>query len=209
MTGALVTVEGVEGGGKTTQAARLARALRAAGRDVVLTREPGGTELGRTLRELLLHTDGVGPATETELLLYLADRAEHVRRVIRPAIERGAIVVADRFSDSTLAYQSWGRGLPLDTVRSLDEFARGGLLPIVTFVLDLPVEEGLARARAVGPADRLESEAVEFHGRVRAGFGEIAAAAPGRVLVLDAREPVEDLARRIAGETLRRLEALG
>jgi dTMP kinase len=147
MSGALVTVEGVEGAGKSTQAARLADALRRDGREVVLTREPGGTELGRALRRMLLDESSPGPTPETELLLYLADRAEHVRRVVRPAIERGAIVIADRFSDSTIAYQSSGRGLARDIVGSIDEFARGGVVPALTFVLDLPPEEG-SRERA-------------------------------------------------------------
>jgi dTMP kinase len=201
MKGALVTVEGPEGAGKTTQAARLADALRRDGREVVLTREPGGTELGRNLRRMLLDEATGGPTAETELLLYLADRAEHVRRVIAPAIERGAVVVADRFSDSTVAYQAWGRGLPLETVRTIDDFARGGVSPLVTFVLDLVPEEGLARARQVGPADRLEREAIEFHRRVRDGFHAIAREAAGRVVMLDARLPIDALSREIADRT--------
>ncbi len=201
MSGHLITVEGVEGGGKTTQAARLAARLREDGRDVLLTHEPGGTDLGRALRRMLLEEATPGPAPETELLLYLADRAEHVRRLIRPALERGTIVVADRFSDSTIAYQSYGRGLALDTVRAIDAFARGGLSPSLTFVLDLPPEQGLARARQVGPADRMEREALEFHQRVRDGFHAIARDEPRRVLVLDARLPIDDLARRIAQRT--------
>ncbi|HZR85062.1 MAG TPA: dTMP kinase [Candidatus Binatia bacterium] len=205
MTGALVTVEGVEGAGKTTQSARLTDALRRDGLDVVLTREPGGTELGRALRRMLLDETSAGPTAETELLLYLADRAEHVRRLIVPALERGAIVVADRFSDSTVAYQSYGRGLPIDTVRAIDDFARGGVAPTLTFVLDLPPEEGLARARAVGPADRLEREAIEFHRRVREGFHAIARSAGGRIVVLDAARPIDELAREIADATRARL----
>lgn len=205
MRGALITVEGVEGAGKTTQSARLADALRRDGREVVLTREPGGTELGRALRRMLLDEGSPGPTAETELLLYLADRAEHVRRVIRPALERGALVIADRFSDSTIAYQSYGRGLPLETVRAIDDFARGGVAPALTFVLDLPPEEGLARAREVGPADRLEREAIAFHRRVREGFHAIARAAADRVVVLDARRPIDELAREIGERTRERL----
>lgn len=205
MNGRLITVDGVEGAGKTTQAARLADALRRDGHDVVLTREPGGTELGRALRRMLLDEASPGPTAETELLLYLADRAEHVRRVIRPVLERGGIVVADRFSDSTIAYQHHGRGLPLATVRELDAFARGGVAPILTFLLDLPPEEGLARARAVAPADRLERETLDFHRRVHAGFHAIARQAPTRVVVLDARLPIDELARLIAERARERL----
>ncbi|MFM7141035.1 MAG: dTMP kinase [Alphaproteobacteria bacterium] len=203
--GALLTVEGVEGAGKTTQASRLVDALRASGREAVLTREPGGTALGRDIRRMLLSLEGETPAPEAELLLYLADRAQHVRRLVAPAIERGAIVVADRFSDSTIAYQAWGRALPLETVRAIDDFARGGVAPLLTFVLDLEPEAGLARARATGPADRLESEAIAFHRRVREGFRAIAAASPDRVVVLDASRPVEELSREIASRALARL----
>ncbi len=204
--GALLTVEGVEGAGKTTQAARLVEALAASGREALLTREPGGTALGRDIRRMLLALDGEVPAPEAELLLYLADRAQHVRRLVGPAIERGAIVVADRFSDSTIAYQAHGRGLPLETVRVIDDFARGGVAPLLTFVLDLDPEAGLARARATGPADRLESEEIAFHRRVREGFRAIAAASPGRVVVLDASRPVDEIAREIASTAMRRLE---
>ena len=205
MKGHLITVEGVEGAGKTTQAARLADALRRDGREVVLTREPGGTELGRTLRRMLLDESTPGPTPETELLLYLADRAEHVRRLVAPAVDRGAIVIADRFSDSTIAYQSYGRGLALATVRTIDAFARGHIAPTLTFVLDLAPEAGLARARQVGPADRLESEALEFHRRVRDGFHAIAHAEPDRVEVVDATLEVDEIARRIVRRTRDRL----
>lgn len=202
-----ITIDGVEGAGKSTQAARLADALRRDGREVVLTREPGGTELGRALRRMLLEDDSPGLTPETELLLYLADRAEHVRRVIQPALARGAIVVADRFSDSTLAYQSFGRGIPLETVRRLDTFARAGVTPGLTFILDLPPDLGLERARATGPADRLEREALEFHRRVRDGFLAIAEAEPARVVLLDARLEIAELARTIAEHARARLAA--
>lgn len=204
---AFITIDGVEGAGKSTQAARLADALRRDGYEVVLTREPGGTELGRALRRMLLEEDSPGPTPETELLLYLADRAEHVRRLVLPALARGAVVIADRFSDSTIAYQSHGRGLPLETVRSLDAFARGGLEPDLTFLLDLPPEVGLERARATGPADRLEREALDFHRRVRDGFLAIAEAEPGRVVLLDGRLDIAELAQRIAAQARARLAA--
>jgi len=193
-----LTFEGVEGSGKSTQTTHLAEALMEAGYEVITTREPGGTELGRKLRAMLLAADAPAPAAETELLLYLADRAEHLARLVRPALERGAVVLADRFSDSTLAYQAYGRGLDRAQVQRLDAFARGGLMPSRTFLLDLPVEQGLARARQVGPADRLELEKIEFHKRVRAGFHELAAAEPARFEVLDAREDRTALATRIA-----------
>lgn len=204
---AFITIEGVEGAGKSTQATRLADALRREGKNVVLTREPGGTELGRTLRRMLLDEPVIEPAPETELLLYLADRAEHVRRLIGPALERGAVVIADRFSDSTIAYQAYGRALPEADVRQLDRFARGDLQPGLTFVLDLPAAEGLERVRSARPADRLERESLEFHERVRAGFAAIAAAEPERVVLLDARREVDDLGRSIAGRALEHLRS--
>ena len=193
-----LTFEGVEGSGKSTQSTLLAEKLAEAGFEVVTTREPGGTELGRQLRSMLLATDALAPAAETELLLYLADRAEHISRLIRPALKRGAVVIADRFADSTLAYQAYGRGLDREQVQKIDAFARQGLMPSRTFLLDLPVEEGLARARQVGPADRLELEKIDFHNRVRDGFHQLAAADPARIRILDARDDAGDLAGRIA-----------
>ena len=169
-----------------------------------LRREDAG--LADRLAAARSNPDSLGPKPEAELLLYLADRAQHVARVVRPAIERGAIVVADRFSDSTIAYQAHGRGLPLPTVRAIDDFARAGVAPLVTFVLDIEPAAGLARARAPGPADRLESEELAFHRRVREGFHAIAASAPERVVVLDATLPVDDLADEIARVALERLD---
>lgn len=197
-----ITFEGIEGSGKSTQAARLADTLKRAGHEVVTTREPGGTELGRKLRMILLEADALAPTMETELLLYLADRAEHVSRLIRPALDRGAIVISDRFSDSTIAYQAYGRGLDLELVRKVDGFARGQVRPGRTILLDLPVEEGLARARETGPADRLEQEKIEFHRRVRHGFHEIAAAESDRVLRFDGLQDLTSLAGSISREIL-------
>ncbi|MDG2307924.1 MAG: dTMP kinase [Candidatus Binatia bacterium] len=202
-----ITIEGVEGAGKTTQAARLADVLRREGHDVVLTREPGGTDLGRRLRHLLLDESSLAPTPQTELLLYLADRAEHVQRLIQPALEKGSVVIADRFSDSMVAYQGHGRGVPVETVRSLDDFARGGIEPALTFVLDLPPEEGLERIRATRSGDRLENEDIEFHRRVRAGFQTIAAEYPQRVTVLDARSDVPAVAAEIAALARKHLGA--
>jgi dTMP kinase len=168
-----VVFEGGEGSGKSTQAARLARRFEREGRDVVATFEPGDTRVGERIRELLL--DGDAPVDATaELLLMLADRAQHVADVIRPALERGAVVVCDRYSPSTIAYQGAGRGLGVDTVERLCAAATGGVEPDVVVVLDVPEE--VATARAAGPPDRLERAGKSFHERVRAAYRELAPA---------------------------------
>ena len=184
--GYFFALEGGEGTGKTTQLRILADDLAGRGFEVVVTYEPGDTPVGRTLRELLLD-----PATsitaETEALLYAADRAEHVAHVIAPALARGAAVISDRYLDSSIAYQGFGRGLDVDQVTRTSLWATGGLLPDLTFVLDLDPQEGLVRARGrSGRADRLEGEALEFHQRVREGFRTLAKAAPARYSVIDA-----------------------
>ena len=194
-----ITIEGVEGSGKTTQVGRLGEALAREGRRVCVTREPGGTPLGSKIRALLLE-ESIEIGLRAELLLMLADRAEHVERTIRPALELGEVVLCDRFSDSTLAYQAFGRGLPLEQVRRADEEARGGLLPDLTLVLDCPVEVGLERTRrrrATAGADRFESEALAFHERVRQGFLALARESPERIRVLDGREPADRLANHV------------
>jgi len=192
MTGIFITLEGGDGAGKTTQAELLESWLEARGLEVVRTREPGGTTLGRSLRELLLHGDDV--SDRAEALLYAADRAQHVATVVRPALERGAAVVQDRYIDSSLAYQAAGRSLPPAEIRELSEWATGGLWPQLTVLLDVSPELAAARRSAAGQqADRLEAEAVEFHERVRAGFLALAAADPERFLVLDAALQIEEL----------------
>ncbi len=191
---AFITLEGVEGCGKSTQARRLAQALRAAGRDVVATREPGGTPLADAVRAIFLDASHGGMSPLTELLLVSAARADHVDRVIRPALERGASVVCDRFVDSTRAYQGGGRGLSREIVDAIESPARAGLLPAVTLLLDLPAEEGLARARrrhaaAAGPDDaptRFDEAEIAFHRRVRSAFLRLAGEEPGRLVVIDA-----------------------
>jgi len=196
-----VTFEGIEGSGKSTHLGHLARHLRTAGHAVVETREPGGTRAGAAVRELLLGGEGIPLAPLTELLLYCADRAQHVAELIRPAVAAGRIVLCDRFSDSTIAYQGYGRGLDLPALRAMDARARDGLMPDLTFLLDCPVDVGLARARQRSVAgDRFEHEAVEFHERVRAGFLALAAAEPTRFRVLDATAPVGDVRRRVVAE---------
>ncbi len=201
-----VTFEGIEGSGKSTQLRLLVERLRAAGRDVVGTREPGGTSLGRALRALLLDTASSALTPTAELLLYCADRAQHVAEVIAPALAAGRMVVCDRFSDSTLAYQGYGRELDVTTIRELDAHARGGVAPGLTFLLDCPVDEGLRRARARShDGDRFENAAREFHARVRAGFQALAAAEPARIHVLDATAPTEQVHALVWAETARRL----
>jgi dTMP kinase len=182
-----VTLEGVEGAGKSTQVARLQAWLVAGGETVVRTAEPDGTPLGLEVRRLLRTESALDPLTEA--LLFVAARAEHVRRVIRPALERGALVVCDRYTDSTVAYQGYGRGGPLDQIVQLNRTATGGLTPGLTLVLDLDAGEGLRRARAregAAEADPFEGLGLEFHERVRKGYWAIQAREPGRVRLVDA-----------------------
>jgi dTMP kinase len=201
-----VTFEGIEGSGKSTQLGHLATHLRATGHDVVETREPGGTPAGLALRRLLLGPEAVPLEPLAELHIYCADRAQHVAAVIRPALDAGRIVLCDRFSDSTIAYQGYGRGIELDTVVDLDRHARDGLQPGLTFLLDLPVSEGLARAHARrGGGDRFEDAPVAFHERIREGFRVLAVAEPERFHVVDATAPVDRIRQHIAAEMERRL----
>lgn len=194
--GLFVVLEGGEGSGKSTQVREIAVWLRDEGFDVLTTREPGATKLGMRLRTILLDKANEGMAARTEALLYAADRAEHVDKVIRPALERGAIVISDRYVDSTLAYQGAGRELDPEDVATINNWATGRLVPDLTILLDIPAEEGLRR-HADRPADRLESENLEFHERVRRCFLELADRAPDRYLVLDAREPQEEITKAI------------
>jgi dTMP kinase len=193
--GLLLALEGGEGAGKSTQARLLAIWLRDQGFDVVATHEPGATKVGMRLRALLLDNTHVGLAPRAETLMYAADRAEHVAAVINPALERGAIVVTDRYVDSSLAYQGAGRHLPVAEVAQLNTWATGGLLPELTIVLDLPPSKGLGRRARSG--DRLEAEPGDFHQRVRAGFLARAKADPDRYLVLDAMRDPGELSREI------------
>jgi dTMP kinase len=194
-TGLLLALEGGEGAGKSTQARLLAIWLRDQGYDVVATNEPGATKVGMRLRALLLDTAHAGLSPRAETLMYAADRAEHVASVILPALERGAIVVTDRYVDSSLAYQGAGRRLSVREVAELNRWATGGLQADLTILLDLPPAAGLGRRER--SADRLEAEPAEFHQRVRAGFLALADADPGRYLVLDATRPPGDLSREI------------
>jgi dTMP kinase len=191
-----ITFEGPEGCGKTTQARRLAAALEAHGRRVCLTREPGGTPIAEQVRGVLLSPDNAGMLPETETLLYLAARAQHTADVIRPALLAGVTVLCDRYTDSTLAYQGHGHGLPLPILRQMDAFATGGLQPDLTIYLDLPVVVGLARKRGA-EWNRLEGQAISFHERVRAGYLALIEQTPERFVVFDAQRSVEELATAI------------
>jgi dTMP kinase len=193
--GLLLALEGGEGAGKSTQARLLAIWLRDQGFDVVATHEPGATKVGMRLRALLLDNTHHGLAPRAETLMYAADRAEHVAAVMRPALERGAVVVTDRYVDSTLAYQGAGRQLPVAEIAELNKWATGGLQPDLTILLDLPPAEGLGRRARSG--DRLESEPTEFHQRVRTGFLTRAQSDPERYLILDGRKDPGELSREI------------
>ncbi|MFB9442534.1 dTMP kinase [Dactylosporangium vinaceum] len=198
--GLFIVFEGGEGAGKSTQVKRLAEELRAIGREVVVTHEPGATPIGKRIRSLVLDPPGEGGDVVTpraEALLYAADRAHHVASVVRPALSRGSVVISDRYVDSSLAYQGAGRTLPVDEVSWLSKWATGGLKPDLVVLLDLDPSVGLARAGKRGPVDRLESESLAFHERVRYAFLDLAAADPSRYLVLDATNGIDALAEGI------------
>jgi dTMP kinase len=186
MTGLFITLEGGDGTGKSTQSTLIGDWFSALGREVVFTREPGGTELGNELREIVLHSRG-HIAPRAEALLYAADRAHHIATVVRPALERGAVVIQDRYLDSSVAYQGAGRVLDPDEVRYVSMWATEGLVPDITVVLDLDPAIGRDRLDAANKQfDRLEAEALEFHTRVRDAYLTMAAAEPERFLVVDA-----------------------
>ncbi|UUC52181.1 dTMP kinase [Pseudomonas citronellolis] len=190
MSGLFVTLEGPEGAGKTTNREYLAERLRERGVEVQLTREPGGTPLAERIRDLLLAPSDEPMAVDTELLLMFAARAQHIAQVIRPALARGAVVLCDRFTDATYAYQGGGRGLPESRIAELERFVQGDLRPDLTLVFDLPVEVGLARAATRGRLDRFEQEGREFFEAVRHTYLRRAADEPRRYQVLDAAQPL-------------------
>ncbi len=194
--GVFITLEGIDGVGKTTQAALLRNALSQAGREVVTIREPGGTKVGERIRDLLLDPDAGTVDPICELLLYEAARAQLVHEVIRPALERGAVVVSDRFFDSTSAYQGFGRGLGFATVDQANGLACGGLAPDRTLVLEMDPLEAYRRATQQG-ADRMELEGAAFEDRVREGFREVARRDPRRVCTINASGSVEDVWERV------------
>jgi len=199
--GLFITFEGPECAGKTTQIRLLERHLTAQGRRCLLTREPGGTEIGEQLRHIVKHHPG-RISDETEVLLFAASRAQHVATVIRPAVNAGTIVICDRFMDSTTAYQGRARGLDMDFIARLNAFVVDGCVPDLTILMDLPPEESARRSReretTIGLDDRIESETLDFHREVREGFLEIARAEPERVKVVDASRAIEAVQADIA-----------
>jgi dTMP kinase len=203
-----ITFEGPEGGGKSTQASRLAKRLSLEGIPAAATREPGGTELGERVRHILLAPGGSPLSSWAEALLFTAARAQLVAEVISPALNAGKVVICDRYIDSTLAYQGFGRGLDLDQLRRLQEAATGGLRPELTLLLDLKVEEGLARIPG-GARDRLDRETEQFHHRVREGYLQMAAQDPGRWVKVDAAGAPDGVAEKIFNVAVQRLKGAG
>jgi len=208
--GLFITLEGVEGSGKSTQIRHLANQLTKAGYRILQTREPGGTETAEAIRHILLNASSNELVTpQAEALLILAARCQHVTHLIMPALRRGAVVLCDRFSDSTYAYQGFARGLDLEWLQAANEAATGGLTPDLTLVLDLPVSVGLARRRADrGRQNRLDRETERFHRKVRRGFLTLAAKEPGRMMIVNAnrsaQEVQDELTRLVIGLITRR-----
>jgi dTMP kinase len=195
-----ITLEGPEGGGKTSQAMQLVEHLQARGYDVLHSREPGGTFIGEQIRRVLFSLDNTLMHPRTEFLLFSAARAQHVNEVILPQLEKGRVVICDRFYDASLAYQGYGHDLDLETLKSITIFATGGLIPDLTLLLDLPVEEGLKRREQDGNWNRLDAYDLEFHHRVREGYLAMAASEPDRWVIIDAQrlfDEVRDEIRRV------------
>jgi dTMP kinase len=211
MPGAFITFEGIEGSGKSTQISRLLHYLMNSGRPATLTREPGGTPIGDQIRKLLLDPANKLLDPTAELLLYAASRAQHLREVIRPALDAGRIVLCDRFSDATLAYQGYGRGLSIATIRELDHIVTAGLRPRLTILLDIDAATGVGRARGRNARQglhgeaRFENEEISFHNRVREGYLDLANQESGRIRIIDAArtpEEVHEDIRKIIDEVL-------
>lgn len=205
MKGTFITLEGIEGAGKTTQLAFIESELMKCGHDVVLTREPGGTRAGEAIREILLNEKDLRIDDRTELLLIFTARMQHVAEVIRPALAAGKTVLCDRFTDATYAYQGGGRGIPGEDIARLEQFVQNGLRPDHTILLDVPVETGLARANQRSKADRFESETAAFFEKVRQSYLAIAAREPQRVHVINAGQPIAAVQKDLV-ELLKRVK---
>ncbi len=199
MRGIFISIEGIEGTGKSTQATLLAKYLKEKGYEVAQTAEPGGTRISLRIRELLLSPESTDMEPMTELLLYNAARVQHIKEIVMPALLRGEVVITDRFSDSTMAYQGYGRGIGLDLIDSLDAVATGRLRPHLTILLDIDVETGLMRNREIQKRDRLELEDITFHEKVRKGFLGMAAKEQDRIRLVDCSGDIQAVHRKIVG----------
>ena len=197
MKGIFITFEGIEGSGKSTISKMIYEELLGRSISVIYTYEPGDTPLGREIRQTLLNPDYKGMEPLTEILLYLADRVEHVNKIIKPSLEKGTMVISDRFSDSTIAYQGFARGFPINQLKELDRIVRAEVKPDITILLDLDVKEGLKRNRGVNKIDRFELEDVEFHEMVRKGFLTLAKDEPDRFRVVDASQDLKDVYQKV------------
>lgn len=193
MKGLFISFEGIEGTGKTIQSKLLCAYLIKKGFKVLLTEEPGGTRIGRTIRDILLSVDNIEITPLTELFLYNASRIQHIKEVILPAIKQGMVVITDRFSDSTVAYQGYGRGIELHLINSIEHIVTEGLRPDKTILLDLDVAIGLQRNKGINKEDRIELEDITFHKRVRDGYHALAAKEPERIHVIDASKSIEHI----------------
>ncbi len=200
-----ITFEGPEGGGKTTQIKRLAEYLESRGCAVVLTREPGGTTISEQVRQIILSKHSAGITHETEALLFSAARAQIVAEVIKPALAAGKIVLCDRYADSTMAYQGYGLGLDLESLQAITRFATGGLVPGLTFYVDVPVKVGIAR-KLNDEVNRLDQKEIAYHEKVRAGFLQMARAEPSRWVVIDGARSVESVQQDIRARVLKELK---
>ena len=201
-----ITLEGPEGGGKTSQAQHLAEYLRAEGLEVLLTREPGGSPIGDQIRNVIMQLENTDMDARTEFLLFSASRAQHIAEVIRPSLENGLTVISDRFFDSSLAYQGYGQRLSLETLKAITNFATGGLTPDLTLLLDLPVEEGLHRREADGNWNRMDAYDIDFHRRVRQGYLKLAAENPDRWVILTAEQSFDALQDEIRHAVMARIK---
>jgi len=197
MSGMFITLEGIEGVGKTTQLEFVADYLQKQGREFVITREPGGTPVGEGVRSLVLDNKHTGMAADTELLLMFAARAEHIDKVIAPALETGKVVLCDRFTDASYAYQGLGRNISTERISMLEDWVQKGLKPDLTLLLDAPVEIGLDRAAKRSEKDRFESEALDFFEAVRNCYLQIAKNEPQRMQVIDASQDLEDVKKQV------------
>lgn len=204
-----ITLEGPEGGGKTTQAKRLTEWLHASGKNVLSVREPGGTDISNKIRSILLDAKSTNMDIRAELLLFCASRAQLVSECIRPHLKKGGIVISDRYADSTLAYQGYARGLDIQVLRTLIDFATYGLTPDITLLLDVDVNAGLARKVANEEWNRLDAEEIQFHVRVREGYRALSVREPNRWVIIDAALPgdvVEEEIKRVVGKAIEREE---